>query len=60
MTDRRRKRDDTMADRRKDSRYNGDRRKTDDTMADRRRTKRQTIVHKTLYRKRQIELHEPH
>jgi hypothetical protein len=45
-----RKTDDTMADRRK----------TDDTMADRRRTKRQTIVHKTLYRKRQIELHEPH
>ena len=55
----RRKTDDTVADRRTDDTM-ADRRKTDDTMADRRRTKRQTIVHKTLYRKRQIELHEPH
>jgi hypothetical protein len=56
----RRKTDDTMADIRKTDDTMADRRKTDDTMADRRRTKRQTIVHKTLYRKRQIELHEPH
>jgi hypothetical protein len=55
----RRKTDDTMADRRNTDDTMADRRKTDDTMADRRRIKWQTIVHKTLYRKRQIELHEP-